>query len=188
MQRAFDLDMLACPRCGGRLRLLTTVEDHDAIRAILAVVAESGELAERAPPSPRRSTAATPRRLTPERHPGTASVKGCPMAPWGVVLLRFSPLARQKSIDRRVVLAVPTGGRRSPAKQCAENGRSVKQRLCPRPSRGRSRGSDVREKGLPSNGVYALREFAFRRWLARVRSREARRSAGDLRLGLLRHA
>jgi hypothetical protein len=45
------LDVLACPRCGERLRLLGTVEGPDAIRAIQAVVAVSGELADRAPPS-----------------------------------------------------------------------------------------------------------------------------------------
>jgi uncharacterized protein YbaR (Trm112 family) len=27
MRRAFDIDVLACPRCGGRLRLIATVED-----------------------------------------------------------------------------------------------------------------------------------------------------------------
>src|SRR5262245_5455801 len=32
-RRAFDIDVLACPRCGGRLRLIATVEDPDAIRA-----------------------------------------------------------------------------------------------------------------------------------------------------------
>ena len=42
--------MLACPRCGGRLRLIATVEDPDAIRAILAAGAVSRELAERALP------------------------------------------------------------------------------------------------------------------------------------------
>jgi hypothetical protein len=51
MRRAFDLDALVCPRCGGRLRLLGTVEDPDAIRAILAAVAVSGELADRVPPT-----------------------------------------------------------------------------------------------------------------------------------------
>ena len=50
MRRAFEIDVLACPRYGGRLRLLATVEDPDAIRAILAGVAVSRELAERAPP------------------------------------------------------------------------------------------------------------------------------------------
>jgi Putative transposase len=51
MRHAFDLDVLACPRCGGRLHLLGTVEDPDAIRAILAAVAVSGGLADRAPPA-----------------------------------------------------------------------------------------------------------------------------------------
>ena len=55
MRRAFDIDVLACPRCGGRLRLLATVDDPDAIRAILTAVAEQREPAGRAPPS-----AATP--------------------------------------------------------------------------------------------------------------------------------
>jgi hypothetical protein len=50
MRRAFDIDVLACPRCGGRLRLMATVDEPDAIRAILAAIAASRELAERAPP------------------------------------------------------------------------------------------------------------------------------------------
>jgi hypothetical protein len=50
MRRAFDIDVLACPRCGGRLRLIATVEDRDAIRAILAALTISGERADRAPP------------------------------------------------------------------------------------------------------------------------------------------
>jgi hypothetical protein len=50
MRRAFDIDVLACPRCGGRLRLISTVEDPDAVRAILAALDESRALAERAPP------------------------------------------------------------------------------------------------------------------------------------------
>lgn len=49
MRRAFDIDVLACPRCGGRLRLIVTVEDPDAIRAILAALAESREPTARAP-------------------------------------------------------------------------------------------------------------------------------------------
>ena len=50
MRRAFGIDVLACPRCGGRLRLIATVEDPGAIRAILAALAESRELTGRAPP------------------------------------------------------------------------------------------------------------------------------------------
>jgi uncharacterized protein YbaR (Trm112 family) len=45
VQRAFDLDVLACPRCGGRLRLIATVEDPEAIRAILAALAGPREMA-----------------------------------------------------------------------------------------------------------------------------------------------
>ncbi|HEY7686870.1 MAG TPA: transposase [Gemmatimonadales bacterium] len=48
MRRVFDVDVLACPRCGGRLRLIATVEDPEAIGAILA--AASREEAGRAPP------------------------------------------------------------------------------------------------------------------------------------------
>jgi len=31
MWRAFDIDVLTCPHCDGRLRLITTVEDPDAL-------------------------------------------------------------------------------------------------------------------------------------------------------------
>jgi len=47
MRRAFEFDVLACPRYGGRLGLIATVEDPEAIRAILAALAEQ---ADRAPP------------------------------------------------------------------------------------------------------------------------------------------
>ena len=50
MRRAFDIDVLACPQCGGRLRLIATVEDPDATRAILAALASSRERPDRAPP------------------------------------------------------------------------------------------------------------------------------------------
>jgi hypothetical protein len=36
MRRAFDVDVLACPRCGGRMRLIATIEDPRVIRRILA--------------------------------------------------------------------------------------------------------------------------------------------------------
>ena len=51
MRRAFDIDVLACPRCGGRLRLLGTIEDPVAIRAILASLAVSDALLDRPPPA-----------------------------------------------------------------------------------------------------------------------------------------
>ncbi|MBI4609737.1 MAG: transposase [Candidatus Rokubacteria bacterium] len=36
MRRAFEIDVLACPRCGGRLRLIATIDDPRVIRRILA--------------------------------------------------------------------------------------------------------------------------------------------------------
>jgi len=46
-----DIDVLACPRCGGRLRLLGTIEDPVAIRAILDSLAVSAALLDRPPPA-----------------------------------------------------------------------------------------------------------------------------------------
>jgi Putative transposase len=81
MRRAFDIDVLACPRCGGRLRLIATVEDPGAIRAIL--VARS--------PSPAtwlggrrrsrlRKLPATRRRSAPEQPPVAAVAGVCSRA------------------------------------------------------------------------------------------------------------
>ena len=50
MRHAFDLDVLACPRCGGRLRLVATVDDPRVIREILASLRRPAEGADRAPP------------------------------------------------------------------------------------------------------------------------------------------
>ena len=38
MHRAFAIDVLACPNCGGRLRLIGTLHDPAVIRKILAHV------------------------------------------------------------------------------------------------------------------------------------------------------
>jgi hypothetical protein len=50
MRRAFDLDVLACPRCGGRLRLIALLLDPRAIGAVAASLGRASESAERAPP------------------------------------------------------------------------------------------------------------------------------------------
>ena len=36
MQRSFGFDVLACPRCGGRLELIALIEDPAVIRRILS--------------------------------------------------------------------------------------------------------------------------------------------------------
>jgi hypothetical protein len=52
MHRAFGIDVLACPHCGGRLRLIATLHDPVVIRKILAHLAlcHSGQSPGRAPP------------------------------------------------------------------------------------------------------------------------------------------
>ncbi len=36
MRRAFDLDVLRCPRCAGRMELIATIDDPAVIHRILA--------------------------------------------------------------------------------------------------------------------------------------------------------
>ena len=52
MHRAFAIDVLACPRCGGRLRLIATLHDPAVIRRILAHLglSRSGQSPGPAPP------------------------------------------------------------------------------------------------------------------------------------------
>jgi hypothetical protein len=59
MHRAFAIDVLACPNCGGRLRLIATIHDPAVIREILAHLglSHSGQSPGPAPPEP---TAAAP--------------------------------------------------------------------------------------------------------------------------------
>jgi hypothetical protein len=52
MRHAFDLDGLACPRCGGRLRLVATIADPHVIRAILAHLGLPAEVPPPDPPQP----------------------------------------------------------------------------------------------------------------------------------------
>ena len=54
MRRVFDLDALACPRCGGRLRVIALVQDPAVVRTILAHIggARSTEAPGPAPPAP----------------------------------------------------------------------------------------------------------------------------------------
>jgi hypothetical protein len=51
MRRAFDLDVEACPTCGGRLRLIATIVDPRTIRALLLSFGVRAEVADRAPPA-----------------------------------------------------------------------------------------------------------------------------------------
>ena len=48
----FDFDILACPRCGARLRVIATVQDPLVVQAILAHLAPSGAPAPPGPAAP----------------------------------------------------------------------------------------------------------------------------------------
>ncbi len=54
MRRAFAIDVLACPNCGGRMRLIATIHDPAVIREILAHLglSQSGKSPGPAPPEP----------------------------------------------------------------------------------------------------------------------------------------
>ena len=47
MRRVFAVDVLECPDCGGRMRILAAIHNPDAVRAIL----ESLGLSSRPPPN-----------------------------------------------------------------------------------------------------------------------------------------
>jgi hypothetical protein len=59
MHRAFGIDVLACPHCGGRLRLIATLHDPAVIRKILAHLA-LGHSGQSPGPAPPKSGAAAP--------------------------------------------------------------------------------------------------------------------------------
>ncbi len=52
MERAFGIDVLACPRCAGRLRLVATVDDPQIIRAILESLGLPAEVPQPHPAQP----------------------------------------------------------------------------------------------------------------------------------------
>ena len=51
MRRAFEIDVLACPRCGGRMQLIATIEDPSVIRTILAHLGLPSDVPQPRPPS-----------------------------------------------------------------------------------------------------------------------------------------
>jgi uncharacterized protein YbaR (Trm112 family) len=59
MHRAFGIDMLVCPHCGGRLRLIATLHDPVVIRKILGHLA-LGHSGQSPGPAPLESGAGAP--------------------------------------------------------------------------------------------------------------------------------
>ena len=38
LRRVFEIDVLKCPRCGGRMKIIATVTDPTVVRRILACI------------------------------------------------------------------------------------------------------------------------------------------------------
>ena len=65
MRRPFDIDVLACLRCGGRLRLIATMEDPGVICRILAHLGLQLPTESPGPAPPRPATIADNRAPAP---------------------------------------------------------------------------------------------------------------------------
>ena len=75
MRRAFEVDVLACPRCGGRRRLIALIEAWATVQRILTHLALPADVPRPAPArAPRSATATTNRvrRAPPQSAPGVA--------------------------------------------------------------------------------------------------------------------
>jgi hypothetical protein len=55
LQRVFAVDVLACPRCGGRMRVLATIDDPRVVRRILTHLGLAGDAGPPAGPPSRRA-------------------------------------------------------------------------------------------------------------------------------------
>jgi hypothetical protein len=60
MQRVFAVDVLQCPRCGGKMKILATIHPPEATTAILESLALSPRAPPLAPPTPHYSLASDP--------------------------------------------------------------------------------------------------------------------------------
>jgi hypothetical protein len=58
MRRAFDLDVLRCPRCAGRMRLIATIDDPAVIQRVLAHLGLPRAREDPRPPLPLTAAAA----------------------------------------------------------------------------------------------------------------------------------
>ncbi len=98
MRRAFELDVLACPRYGGRMQLIATIDDPAIVRKILERVHLSADLPEVRPAAGRRRPPLSP--AVPEPPPGHVCARhtapGGESMPWG----------RRPLVDSRFVRGV----------------------------------------------------------------------------------
>lgn len=80
MRRVVALDVLACPRCGGRLHVIATVQDPLAVQALLAHLARSHTPAPPAPAGPHVARASAPLATRPLPLVGIPGLSSAPPA------------------------------------------------------------------------------------------------------------
>jgi hypothetical protein len=78
MRRTFESDVLACPRCGGRMAILATIEDPAVIARILTHLGLSMEAGEAFAGAARRAVGGPPSRIGPRLVPSPASARSRP--------------------------------------------------------------------------------------------------------------
>ena len=78
MRRVFALDVLACPRCGGRLPVIATIQDPVAVRTILAHLGPSGAAEPPGPAPPAPIPIGSPGHSAP-----LSTLAGAPLRPHG---------------------------------------------------------------------------------------------------------
>src|SRR5687767_14619080 len=97
------------------MRLIATVEDPDAIRAILAALAMSRERADRAPPFAASLVPSHAAAISAERHPEAAFAEPCSLVSWGRFPSHSSALRRNPLTGWLSGLYPGAGGAREPA-------------------------------------------------------------------------
>jgi uncharacterized protein YbaR (Trm112 family) len=122
MRRTFGLDVLACPRCGGRLRLVALIEQAAVVQRILRHLSLPAEVPEprppRAPPT-RLETLEAQSRDAPELE---AAWSGRRVPRGGVSARRVVPVPRRRFRFRIPAYLAIIGRRQGPYPRCREGG------------------------------------------------------------------
>ena len=127
MRRAFELDVLACSRCGSRMRLIVTTDDPRVFfpprapnrgSAPAALPARPTDRFSALPASPRPSSIRGRPASIPVHRPGSGSLTGVRFTPANFLLdsplLRSYPCYRTRTFPTRCVVGFPIGETPSP--------------------------------------------------------------------------
>ena len=106
LRRTFGVDVLACPRCGGRLMLIALIERSDVIARLLGHLRLPSELPRPAPARSRGQAAG----LDPRWADGAAIGGGRPIRSLLLPPCLMLPIVMRRSVLRFIVVALWEGG------------------------------------------------------------------------------